>query len=298
MLHADDKNNDGPRTIKKRVEIIMNCSCISCEKVQNKDCELTDQNTAELPMDLFNILHPNFTGEVAHRQEDVPDLIHLPQRNRSVFNVNEMNFTNEEHNEKLIKLLRSMEEEEGDTNISYDKKLIRELLEILEKNREELSNVDLMRFLSVVNLHNSENLQVDLSKLKEFLHIFKKNKHKSSNLDLFQMGAENNEEINRDLDDLTKKYDLPNSYGLEGHRGGMTYQKGSHIASGLDDNTISTHHHYIGEEQHVGSETGHLIPGPHGSLVLTPDVIKPNQEGLVLSYENHPKNPKIILDED
>lgn len=275
----------------------MNCSCISCETVQNKDCELTDQNTAELPTDLFNILHPSFSVDpTPQHQEDVPDLIHLPQRNRSVLDVSDVNFTNEQHNEKLIKLLRSMEEEEGDTNISYDKKLIRELLEILEKNREELSSIDLMKFLSVVNFHNSENMQVDLSRLKEVLHVFKKNKHQD--LDLVEMGVKNNEDINRDIEVLAKKYDLPNDYGIEGHRGGMTYQKGSHIGSGLEDNTIATHHHYIGEEQQVGSETGHLIAGPHGSLVLAPDVIKPNEEGLVLSYENHPKNPKIILDEE
>lgn len=284
VLHASNKNND---TIKKQVEIIMNCSCISCETVQNKDCELSDQNTAELPTDLFNILHPNLSVDTLS-QEDVPDLIHFPHRNRSVFSVNDvMNFTSEQHNEKLIRLLKSMEEEEGDGNISYDKALIRELLEILERNREELSNVDLMRFLSVVNLHNSENMQVDLSKLKEFLQRHKK-------LDLVEMSAKNNEDINRDIE----KYDLPNSYGLEGHRGGMTYQKGSHVAAGLEDNSISTHHHYVGEEQQVGSETGHLIAGPHGSLVLAPDVIKPNEEGLVLSYENHPKNSKIVLDEE
>lgn len=277
----------------------MNCSCISCETVQNKDCELTDQNTAELPTDLFNILHPGVGGGEPVSQEEVPDLIHLPNRNRSGLNTNEVNLTNEQHNEKLIKLLKSMEEQEGDTNISYDKKLIRELLEVLERNREELSNVDLMQFLSVVNLHNSENMQVDLSKLKEFLHVFKKNKHTQNvSLDLVEMGAENNEEINRDVEDLAKKYELPNDYGLEGHRSGMTYQKGSHIAAGLEDNTISSHHHYVGEEQHVGSETGHLISGPHGSLVLTPDTLQPNHAGLVLSYENHPKNHKIVLDED
>lgn len=285
-MHADGKNNDGPKTIKKRVEIIMNCSCISCETVQNKDCELTDQNTAELPTDLFNILHPVVGGGEAVSQEEVPDLIHLPNRNRSNPNIDEV-LNDEQNNEKLIKLLKSMQEQEGDTNISYDKKLIKELLEILENNRAELANVDLMKFISVVNLHNSENMQVDLSTLKEFLHGFQKNKR--ANLDLVEMGVANNEQINRDIEDLAKKYAMPSDYGLEGHRG----QLGS-----LEDNTISTHHHYVGEEQHVGSETGHLIAGPHGSLVLTPDTLQPNHEGLVISYENHPKNHKIVVDDD
>lgn len=119
-------------------------------------------------------------------------------------------------------------------------------------------------------------------------------------MDLVELGAKNNEDIAADIDDLTKKYDLPENYGLEGHRGGMTYQKGSHIAAGLEDNTIvqpsHNHHHYLGEELHVGSETDHLVAGPHGSLVLAPDSLKPNHEGVVISYENHPKNPKIIAD--
>lgn len=66
------------------------------------------------------------------------------------------------------------------------------------------------------------------------------------------------------------------------------------------------HHHHIGEAQHIGLDTGHLIKGPHGSLVFAPDikveeklnldadVVKPNHEGVIISYENHPKNVKIL----
>lgn len=279
VLHSDGKNADAPKTIKKRVEIIMNCSCISCETVQNKDCELTDQNTAELPTDLFNILHPNFGGVgvdgVVQHAEDVPDLIHFPERNRSGLNGVDVNFTNEESNEKLIKLLRSMEEQEGDTNINYDKRLIRELLEILENNREELGKENLMLFVDFVNMHNSENMQVDLSKLKEVLHKFGKRKdlekHRS-----FGLGPKSD----GDLEDLAKRYNLPGDYGPEGH------PTGSAIG----------HRHFAGEEQRVGSETGHLVAGPHGSLVLAPDSLTPNHEGVVISYENHPKGPRIVAD--
>lgn len=275
----------------------MNCSCISCDKIQNKDCELSDENTAELPTNLFNILHPSSSvADAFVGQDDVPDLIHLPNRNRSALHPHEMNFTIEQQNEKLIKLLRSMLDGEGEMNISYDRKLIKELLELLERHKDEFRNVDLMQFLNLVNMHNSEKTQVDLSRLRQFLYAFKRNKYNNSaDLDLVEMGAENNEQIGDDL----KKYEVPNDFGIEGNRGGMTYQKGSHIAGGIVDNTISTHHHYVGEEQQVGSETGHLMAGPHGSLVLTPDTLQPNREGLVISYENHPKNHhKIVLDEE
>lgn len=261
----------------------MNCSCISCDTVESKDCELEDQNTMELPANLFNILHPNLAASTeTFSQEDVPDLIHLPHhnRNRSDFSLDDMNLSNEQSNEKLIKLLKSMEaQDSGDSNISYDKQLIKELLEIMERNRNELESVDLTKFLSVVSLHNSENMQVDLTKLKDFLYAFKQNKYSAASSSLMDVET---------ADDSPKKY---GDY--------ETYQKP------VDDNTISEHHHhhhhYVGEEQQVGSETGHLIAGPHGSLVLSPDTLQPNHEGLVMSYENHPKHPantKIVLDEN
>lgn len=66
------------------------------------------------------------------------------------------------------------------------------------------------------------------------------------------------------------------------------------------------HHHHVGETQHIGLDSGHLIRGPHGSLAFAPDtkveeklsidadMVKPNHEGVVVSYENHPKNVKIL----
>lgn len=314
----------------------MNCSCISCTKVQNKDCEITDQNTSELPTDLFSILHPTKTNtsQDASQQpaEEIPELIHISNRNRSEQSVKKfqkLNATKEEiaeHNNKIINLLKSIQNEEGeeeeededDTNLNYDKTQLKELLEILEHNKQELSSVNLMEHVNFVNVHNSENLQLDLSRLKEVLYEFLKNKdlvqkHKKFGLGFDLSTKSKNEEINRDLEDLTKKYSLPSSFGLEGSRAGMTYHQGSHVAMGIDDNAVAPpktlgHHHYAGEEQHVGLDTGHLIVGPHGSLVLAPeakgneklhldsDMVKPNHEGVVISYENHPKAHKIVSD--
>lgn len=313
----------------------MNCSCISCTKVQNKDCEITDQNTSELPTDLFSILHPNRTHisqEVPQQPaEEVPELIHISNRNRTEQNVKKfqsLNATKEEiaeHNMKLINLLKSIQaeeeeddEDEDDTNINYDKKQLKELLDILEHNTQELSSVNLMEHVNFVNVHNSENLQLDLSRLKEVLYEFLKNKdlvqkHKKFGLGFDPTTKSKNEEINRDLEELTQKYSLPSSFGLEGSRAGLTYHKGSHIAMGLKNNVVAPpkalgHHHYAGEEQHVGLDTGHLVVGPHGSLVLAPDakgneklhldsdMVKPNHEGVVISYENHPKAHKIVSD--
>lgn len=316
-MKADDKNLEGPKTIKKRVEIIMNCSCISCEKIQNKDCEISDQNTSELPTDLFSILHPNTNTtnpEPGQSAEDVPELMDISQRNRTQFiAVDQVN--KEENNEKVIRLLKSILEQEDDTetNINYDKAQLKELLEILEEHKQELSKVNLMQFVSFVDVHNSEDLQLDLSKLKDVLEDFQKSKNLTQRHRLFglgtDLGAKNNQDIEDDLEALAQKYDLPENFGIEGSRAGLSYHKGNHIGMGIQSNAVSSgsKHHYVGEEQHVGLDSGHLVVGPHGSLVINPDhkarerlhldadLVTPNQEGLVLSYENHPRNHHKVV---
>lgn len=304
-MKADEKNSEGPKTIKKRVEIITNCSCISCERVQNKDCELNDENTSELPTDLFVLLHPNSTSGESSQQasEEVPELMHIGNRNRSGM---EALIHREKTPDKLIALLRSFvaqdsDEEEG-SNIKYDKALIKELLEIIERHKQELEKVDLMGLVNIVGLHNSENSQLDLSKLKEVLHAFQRRKeltekHRSYGIDLNALGTKNNEQIEKDSSDLIKKYDLSKNFGV-------VYHNRHRIQENLVDDEHNNHH-YLGEEQHVGLDDGHLVPGPHGSLVLAPErlqldpeMVTPNREGVVISYENHPRNLVISSDEE
>jgi len=158
---------------------------------------------------------------------------------------------------------------------------------------------------------------LDLRRLKEVLENFREEQKlidNHSNFNLVNLGAKNNAEINRDLDSL--QYSVPNNFGIEGSHLGLGHHKGSHIGMGIhntiDDKSseerlsheVKSHpkgHHYIGEPQHLGfHHFGHLVSGPHGSLVVTPDVAKvekkldldaesvqPNQEGMVISYENH-----------
>lgn len=302
--------------------------------MQNKDCEITDQNTSELPTDLFSILHPNATNasleNVQQTADEIPELIHISNRNRSESSVKKfqsLNATKEEiaeHNQKLINLLKSIqkeeenEDEEDDTNINYDKTQLKELLEILEHHKQELSSVNLMEHVNFINVHNSEDLQLDLTRLKEVLYEFLKTKdlaqkHKNFGLGFDVTTKNKNEDINKDIEDLTKQYSLPSNFGLEGNRAGLTYHKGNHVAMGIENNVVNHpntlgRHHYAGQEQHVGLDTGHLVVGPRGSLVLAPDsktneklhldndMIKPNHEGVVISYENHPKQHNIAND--
>jgi neuroblastoma suppressor of tumorigenicity 1 len=287
-LQADSKNSEGPKTFQKRVQIILKCSCISCEKTHREDCEITDQTTLELPHDLFS----NRSQE--SKTEEVPELLHFaPNKKRPLnFHFDFSNTTNEQRyelNSKLINLLKSIQNEGDDSNISYDKNQLIELLKIIEGSENELSDKNLMEFVNFVNIHNSEDLELDLSRLKEVLTTFQKNqniltKHRDFG---FGQGQKNNADIERDL----KKYNLPSTFGLEA----------AHFKHDAD----KRRNHHLGDEVHVGLDVGHLVKGPHGSMVLSPnlkveeklnidsDVLKPNHDGVVITYENHDRNRKV-----
>ena len=248
----------------------MRCLCKSCETVQKEDCEITGQTTLELPHDLFS----NQTQEPV---PEVPELLHFPSHKRPpIVNFDVTNTTTEQRydlNSKLINLLKSIQSEGEDTNISYDKNQLQDLLKIIEGSENELSDKNLMEFVNFVNIHNSEDLELDLSRLKEVLTSFQKNQN-------VVPPQTNNLEIEQDL----KKYDLPDTFGLE-------------------ESQIK---HHLGDEVHVGLNVGHLVKGPHGSMVLAPnlkveeklnidsDVLKPNHDGVVIAYESHRKTNNIL----
>lgn len=275
-LHADSKNTEGPRTFQKRVQIILKCSCMSCEKYQREDCEITDQTTFELPQDLFS------TKIQESKPEEPPELFDFAsnKKKRPVnLNIDIVNTTNEHKyqlNTKLISLLKNIQNE-GD----YDKNQLKELLKLIEGSDDRLSDQNLMEFVNYVNVHNSEDLELDLNRLKDVLTNFKKDQilEKHREFGLLQ-NQKNNAKIEQDL----KKYNLPNTFGLE--------------------STQIKHNHHLGDELHVGVDVGHLVKGPHGSLALSPnikveeklnidsDVLKPNHDGVVITYENHDRERK------
>lgn len=52
-LKADSNNVEMPIVLQKRIQVIMNCSCQSCDKVRTEDCAINDTNTMELPRHLY-----------------------------------------------------------------------------------------------------------------------------------------------------------------------------------------------------------------------------------------------------
>ncbi|XP_018322215.1 uncharacterized protein LOC108734941 [Agrilus planipennis] len=77
MTLHDDKNSS--KTIQKRVQIITNCSCSSCDRIEAKDCEISDENTSELPSNLFALLHLNTSTEDQSKYSlpELPELLHM-----------------------------------------------------------------------------------------------------------------------------------------------------------------------------------------------------------------------------
>lgn len=304
-LTADRENTDPAKmTVQKRVQIITNCSCTSCSKIQTTDCEIADQSTSELPTNLFALLHPNRT-EIGIA--DVPELLNLspPTSQTQGHTLLTPNATTDEQryeiNSKLIQLLKSIQNQEEDediSNLNYDREQLRELLDIIEGSEHRLSDKNLMDFVNFVNVHNSEDLELDLTRLKEVLNTFMQE-------DL--VGRHREFGLGKNADVQGKKYSIPKtpeSHLKGNHHFGMGIKRND-LEEGPDVKAKieSPGHHHLGEVQEVGvHHMGHLIHGPHNSLVLVPDEpkveeklnldsdeVRPNHEGVVISYENHHK---------
>lgn len=304
---------------------------MSCEKIQNHDCEITDQNTLELPIDLFaslNITRNNTINSINKNVDEVPELLNfVPPKNRTD-NTHNVTLQRYELNANMIQLLKAIQEESDEENYSslnYDKHQLKQLLDMVEGTEHQLNDKNLVDFVNFVNVHNSDNFELNLTKLKDVLTSFREDqelieRHKSFGLGTIVIsdteGTSAN--INRDLEMISQKYANGKNFGTEGSRLGMGHLKGSHIGMGIppipnpnhitQDAKIENHHHHhhshhhAGDDERVGNQKGHLKSGPHGSLVFQPDIkveeklnidsnmVKPNQEGLVISYLNHPKN--------
>ncbi|XP_018323478.1 uncharacterized protein LOC108735814 isoform X2 [Agrilus planipennis] len=307
-LH-DDKNSS--KTIQKRVQIITNCSCSSCDRTEAKDCEISDENTSELPSDLFALLHPNTSTEDQSKYPlpELPELLHMSpseDENHSAIDISDITPEKRfEINAKIMTILKAIQSGDDDSQkLEYDKDQLKELLQIVEGTQHRLDDKNLVEFMNFVKVHNEEDLQLDFSKLNEVVEIFKKSenlaaKHRNFGLGLKipnvnQDSQKNNEDIERDFETFNRKMggNLNKNFGIEGSHYGMNpHYKGSHVGMGLHprvggistnlledpkdakklDDAKKHHHHHAGEEQHLGVDRGHLVIGPHGSLAFSPD---------------------------
>lgn len=305
-LTADASNLSGPSTIKKRVEIILSCECKTCN-VDPVSCDLSEDGTVDLPDHLYVT-----KDKVQIQYQEIPDILEAKSNASKILHGSKQF----ELDDKLMKLLRKIQN--GDRDISkYDWRELEMLLRLVDGS-EILSDQNVLEFVNYVNANNSEDFELDVNKLKEVLLAYEKSKNIIEKSDQFWTGFSDNSKIEEDIKQILKKHNLDDSlFGIEGNRLGMKHRfTGSHISMGIKSppptvteprtetttqNNEQNHHHHLMEEGQAGLERGHLIKGPHGSLVLNPDIptenklniqdhLKQNHLSSVVTYEDQEKN--------
>ncbi|XP_022901088.1 uncharacterized protein [Onthophagus taurus] len=291
-LKADNKNS-GPPTAKKYVQIITNCSCQSCSKMQETDCEVLEEKTSELPSDLFSTpIDGNFTllnSTVKHKiSEDVPELLNIDQLNVTSPNLEPLNEdVNAVLRKKLIQSLSVTIKNFDLTTIDDLKKeqVLKQLIFALEDGKNKFSDDNLLALFTSASTEH-----VDLKKIKDILFIVKEQRELLEKHRNFGILGNFVPIINDNNNNKIKQSE--NFGGLKN----LNLYKGGHLGLGIQQQSVETnfipesshkHHHYIGEViQNVGVNPGHLSKGPHGSLVVVPQVkVKKNEEGLIMQYE-------------
>lgn len=87
-LPRSENTVDGPKLMRKNVQIITNCSCQTCDKVGEDDCEITDENTSELPLNLFT------DQKNAKIHDEIPDLLEVNNNHSQNHNENRIEVKN------------------------------------------------------------------------------------------------------------------------------------------------------------------------------------------------------------
>ncbi|KAJ8942503.1 hypothetical protein NQ314_010056 [Rhamnusium bicolor] len=229
-LRADDKNVDGPKVIQKRVQIIMNCSCQSCDKIRKEDCEITDENTLELPQNLFteerNYNRSNF--------EDLPDLLDAPGQN-STQNILHNTENDIKLKNKLKKWFEIYQNETEDTKTDEDFYFKDQKH---KTHLEEYNNVDLDH-----DEENNAKIENDLQNLPDTFGIeVVPSHHKGNHIDIGIQHDHNNIIV----DDISRKHHETKSGVLGGHHGHHSNHHQHHIEG------HGHHMHHLGEEQQIG----------------------------------------------
>ncbi|KRT80006.1 hypothetical protein AMK59_7241 [Oryctes borbonicus] len=221
-LKADEKNEDGPRTIQKRVQIITNCTCLSCNKIQTTDCEITDESTAELPLDLFAILYGN-TSLLSFNSsyDDVKELLNLP-KDRTDIALNTTNMKEEQKIQLKLKLVQMVKSLIEANMAKQENGILLQLVGVLENPKTDINPK------SLISLFNSvSGEEIDVAKIKEIMLSIKRDqelleKHRNFGLGNYLVDmdtSKKNSDINRDLENIGKTYNIK-SFGIEGSHAG------------------------------------------------------------------------------
>ncbi|XP_044764153.1 uncharacterized protein LOC123320786 isoform X2 [Coccinella septempunctata] len=330
-LTSEDTNLAGPKTIQKRIEIIKSCHCRPCDKVPKLECDLSQENTVELPQTMYT----NKDAKTTITSSEVPDkdiMFLLPKINANsivkLLNEDAGGLDNRQNvSSKLLKILNIWEKMPNGSASKTEPEEPGKIFQFLHTPERK----DLNDLVSYIDTQDVENTNLDTQKLSKILEKYRKNKGKTNTRDIW-LGTPNNEKILEDL----RQSQLPPSFGLEGSTLGIKHHyKGSHIGMGINTNKVedlqvvtlpevqddlktttpksdstphpSKNNHYVLEEELVHGKMEHLVKGPHGSLVLRPEIkvekklnletdsLTPNHQGVVITYTGDDQNaPKLI----
>lgn len=131
-LQRGENTIEGPKLMRKNVQIITNCSCQTCDKIRKDDCEISDENTSELPLNLFTDQKNSNRSS-----EEIPELLDV-NNNPSAYNENQIKFKN-----KLKKWFEVSYQNESDQAKSEDNyaKISKELKNLsVDFNNEDSGN--------------------------------------------------------------------------------------------------------------------------------------------------------------
>ncbi|VEN61494.1 unnamed protein product [Callosobruchus maculatus] len=311
-LHRDEKSPDLPKILQKRVQIITNCSCQSCDKVRKDDCEITDENTLELPRSMFT----DEKNQNKSTGDEVPELL---ERNDT-----------------------KPASSETETDIKFKNKL-KKWFEIYQNESESDQMKDdtdseyyFQKFKSPVYHLGLEHNEQTNAKIEQALKSLPENfgvegapsHHKGSHIGMGIAHSQNDVVIQPEVKVLAESFGAQDR--AEGapshHKGGLVGVEVSHSQNDVVvDDVVKKHHehhdhhedsrhqghhgnhhhhmHHLGDQEQIGMNLVKLVRGPHGSMIATPveaklhidsDALKPNSEGVVIDYENHHKNSDTL----
>lgn len=276
-------NNDEeskPAVLVKRVQIIKNCSCTSCEKQTPKkhhNHHHQDYQVTQVPSTTASLIQndiPELLEVVPYSENDTEPIHHSPIHSHQsgthgTTYMQQHHLNHYEHNshtenvkkllhQKITGLLKSIEE----TNSKHDREQLIEMIKLI-KGSSDRNWDDLMESLQ------SENAILDFNRLRAELET-----EEEPQIHLNPQTSEQQQDHERLL---KHQFDILNHH-----------PHGHHAAA---------HHHHAGDKL---DEHHHLQRGPHGSLVITSDEheikekinihsheMKPNHAGAILTYENH-----------
>lgn len=242
-----------PSSLVKRVQIIKNCTCTSCDKNRQETYSewlLSQQDDDDSDSDQLN-------------HGDSPDFIDIISiRNESMLNKTAYNHNTDKMkhmlDHKLIHLLKKIQE----NNEKVDKL---QLVEMLKKMELKISDSQIEEFVETLS---DDNIEIDINKLKEILVQY--DEHQS-------IESEGEE---KKLHHQHQHHNNVHNPHHRAHHVGDIIEGHGHLARGPHGALI------IQPDTESNTIHGKLLD-------VYPHELKPNHAGVVHSYESHSSSKSI-----